>query len=116
MNFVIVFMLPSILGLKLFMSFNKDKKTFDYIIDYFLFLLFSNFGIMLVINILNNNISNIVEYISNNFDFAIKYITISLMINIFLAFIYTITRKYITFDIEVENGRKKQTKKAYKNY
>lgn len=111
MNTIITFILPSILGIKLFMHFNKNKKLIDLVIYYLLFLLFSNFIVMIISNIANVDINNIIDYAKNNLSFTIFYISVSLLSNIILSIIITIIDKYLIFDIEVENERKRKSSK-----
>ena len=112
---IIAFALPSVLGIKIFMNFNKNKKGSDLLIFFLLFVLFSNFISMIIANIINVDIYNLTDYINNSLDFTIYYILNSLIINIILSIIFTIIDKYVTFDIEVENERKTKKSKNSKN-
>lgn len=114
MNFIIVFILPSVLGLKLFMHFNKDKKIFDLITTYLLFLLLSNFMAMTISYIYTKTITDIVAYASGCLLFAIKYMSLMLILNVVLSILSTIIDKYLIFDIEVENERKTNKRKSIK--
>lgn len=113
MNAIFAFILPSVLGLKLFMHFNKNKKMFDLIIYYLLFILFSNLVVMIIVNITHGGVQNIFEYLNSDLLVTINYTINALIINILLSIIFTVIDKYIVFDIEVENERKK--KKISKN-
>lgn len=115
MNFFIVYMLPSVLGLKMFSNFNKEKKLFDLIVYYLLFVLFSNFFTMVFLMVTNNGEDNLINYSSTNFLFAVKYMTICLILNVILSILFSIISKYFTFTIEVENGNKKNSKSKSKN-
>lgn len=106
MDFIIVFLLPSILGIKLFTYLSNDKKLYNTILYYLLFVLFSNYLSMIIVAIKNNLELNLVEYSMNNYIFSIKYITLMLLINIFLAVVFIIIKKYFYCTIEVENGKK----------
>jgi len=109
-NFVLVYLLPSILGLKLFIYFNKDYKLLDISIYYLLFILFSNYISFIILIIFKWGEYNLLEYSSTNFVFCVKYMTILLFVNIILAILFTIIKKYFTFTIEVENARIKNKK------
>lgn len=111
---IITFVLPSVLGIKLFMHFNRNKKNIDLIMFFLIFVLFSNFITMILANIISNNIYNIEEYVNNNLVFTIYYIFISLIVNVILSIIFTIIDKYLVFDIEVENERKTKKRKSIK--
>ena len=105
LNFFIVFMLPSILGLKLFMNFNRDKKIFDYIVYYLLFTVCSNFIAMGILILFNKGELNLIEYSMSNFIFCTKYMFILFVINSILSILFTIISKYFVFTIEVENEK-----------
>lgn len=111
MNFLIVFLLPSVLAIKLFIHLNNEKKVSDMIIYYSLFALFSNCISMILVAIKNKTALNLVEYATNNYIFSIKYIILMVIVNIFLAILFTIIKKYFYFTIEVENGKKKKKNK-----
>jgi len=110
MNFIIVFLLPSILALKTYINLNKENKLSLCIINYLLFVLFSNYIAMLILMIFKGEVINLVAHAENDYIFCVKYITLSILINIILSIVATIVEKYISFEIEVENGRKKNKK------
>ena len=115
MNSLLTFILPGVFGIKLFIHFNKNKKIFDLVITYLLFLLFSNLITMSIISLLNKEIHNIVEYASNNLQFTLYYILVSLIVNFILSIVFTVIDKYVIFDIEVENERKTKKRKNIKS-
>jgi len=108
---IMSFVLPSVLGIKIFMNLNKSKKGIDIVIFFLLFLLFSNFISMIIANIINADIYSLTDYINNSLDFTIYYILNSLIINVILSIIFTIIDKYVTFDIEVKNEKKTKKRK-----
>lgn len=114
MHFIIVFILPSILGLKLFMHFNKNKKILDLGITFLLLLVLSNFISMIITHICNKQITDLVAYANAYLSFAIKYMSVMLVCNIVLSILLTIIDKYLVFDIEVENERKAKKRKTIK--
>lgn len=111
MNFFIVFLLPSVLGIKVFLHLNENKKDWGTILYYLLFVLFSNYFCMIYLAFTRKMEISLIEYAANNYIFAIKYITLTLIINFFLAILFTIIKKYFVFSIEVENGKKKKKNK-----
>lgn len=115
MNFFIVYFLPSVLGLYILKNFNKEQKYFDLILNYFMFVLFSNLFCMIILILKGIQISNLSNLLELNFIFSFKYIIISMVINIILAFLSTILGKYLEISIEVENGRKTKKKKNRKS-
>jgi len=115
MNFFIIYLLPSVLGLKLFMNFNKERKLFDLIIYYLLFVLFSNLFTMMFWIITNNGKYNLINFSSIDFDFCVSYISVALVLNVILSILFSIISKYITFTIEVENEGKTKRKTKPKN-
>ena len=106
----IVFLLPNLMGLKLFVHFNKTTKIIDFFQIFGLLTLFSNLVCMLFLIFLNKGEYNLIYYASTNFIFATKYICIMLISNIMLALLFTIVDKYIKIDIEVKNEKKKIVK------
>ena len=107
MNYLFTFLLPSILGIKLFSYLDGENNNMKNISTYFIFVLLSNY-ICIAIDILFNKFSfNLTDYIENNLVFAFKYITLSIIINIILAFLMEIIKKYIKISIEVKNNEKK---------
>ena len=115
MNILFVLLFPSVIGLKLIMILNKDKKIFEYIVDYLLLVFLNNFIATIIINIFNSGIYNIADYITNNLDFAIKYTIITSTLAIILSILITIIKKYLTLDIEVVKDEKTRSKKNKKN-
>ena len=115
MNILFVLLFPSVIGLKLIMILNKDKKIFEYIVDYLLLVFLNNFIATIIISIFNSGIYNIADYITNNLDFAIKYIIITCVLGVILSLLITIIKKYLTLDIEVVKDEKTRSKKNKKN-
>ena len=107
MNTIIVYFLPSILGLILYLHLNKEKiENINKIIIYLLFVLLTNYCSIIFDLVFNKFEYNLTEYIENNLPFAFKYITLSIIINILLSFVLTIIKKYINISIEVKNEKK----------
>ena len=106
MNNIIVYFLPSIIGLSLYLQMNEKTDIFNKVRIYMLFVLISNYFCIIFDYIINKFQYNLTEYIENNLGFAIKYITLLIIVNIILAFIYTIIKKYINISVEVKHERK----------
>ena len=115
MNFFIVYLLPSILGLKLFTNFNRERKIIDLIIYYLLFVLFSNFFAMIFLAITKSGEYDLINYSSTNFVFCVKYMSIVLILNVILSILFSVISKYFIFTIEVENEKIKKRKAKSKN-
>jgi len=108
----IMFLLPSIFGIKIFLHLNSNDKSWDTIINYFCLVLFSNYICISIVALINNLDMNLIEYAKDNYIFCIKYISLMIITNLILAMIFTVIKKYVSFSIEVENGQKnKQIKK-----
>ena len=107
---IIVFLLPSVLGLKIFKNLNKNKSIFDYVIYYLLFVLFTNLFVLIIFNGISEGMYNLTDMLDTN---VLSYLFNSTIINIILPVVFTIINKYITFDIEVVNEKKvKKTKSS----
>ena len=110
MSFAIVFFLPSVFGLKIFMNSNKEEKWFNLLIYYLLLVLFSNFIELYILSYSNLGDLNLVDYIQNSYIISAKYIFVNLLLNLFLSIIFTIIKKYFMFSIEVVHEPKKKNK------
>ena len=110
MSFIIIFLLPSIIGFQIYIHFIEVKSYFNLILKYLTFLLLSNFLAMFISTFIKEETINLITYAENNYLFSTKYIAISIFINIILSIIFVILKKYVTFEIEVENGRKNKKK------
>lgn len=100
MNNLFVYLLPSIIGIKIYNVLTKNNNIKDLIINYLSLVLSSNFILMIILYIKNKFEYNLTEFIETNMLFAIKYILISIIINIILGFIYSIINKNISFKLE----------------
>lgn len=111
MNSLIVYLLPSIIGIKIYEVLTNNKNTKDLIINYLSLVLLSNFILVIVLYIKNKFEYNLTNFIENNMIFSIKYIIISIIINTLLGYIYSIINKNISFKLERiiknEKGKKK---------
>lgn len=111
MDYYIAFFLPSILGVKLFSYFNNEKNVFELIMNYLVFVLFSNLGSMLTMILIKSTATNIIDAIRYNFVFGFKYILLSIVFNIILTILLTAIKKYISVSIEVTKNEKNNNKK-----
>ncbi len=111
MNSLIVYLLPSIIGLKIYEVLTKNKNIKDIIINYLSLILLSNFILMIILYIKNKFEYNLTEFIESNMSFSIKYILISIIINILLGYIYSIINKDVSFKLERINQDEKGKKK-----
>ncbi len=110
MNSLIVYLLPSIIGLKIYEVLTKNKNIKDIIINYLSLILLSNFILMIILYIKNKFEYNLTEFIESNMSFSIKYILISIIINIILGYIYSIINKDVSFKLERINQDEKGKK------
>ena len=111
MNSLIVYLLPSIIGLKIYEVLTKNKNIKDITINYLSLILLSNFILMIILYIKNKFEYNLTEFIESNMSFSIKYILISIIINIILGYIYSIINKDVSFKLERINQDEKGKKK-----
>lgn len=107
---LIVYLLPSIIGLKIYEVLTKNKNIKDLIFNYLSLILLSNFILMNILYIKNKFEYNLTEFIESNMSFSIKYILISIIINIILGYIYSIMNKNISFKLERINQDEKGKK------
>ncbi len=110
MNSLIVYLLPSIIGIKVYEVLTKNKNIKDIIINYLSLILLSNFILMIILYIKNKFEYNLTEFIESNMSFSIKYILISIVINIILGYIYSIMNKNVSFKLERINQDEKGKK------
>ena len=110
MNSLIVYLLPSIIGIKVYEVLTKNKNIKDIIINYLSLILLSNFILMIILYIKNKFEYNLTEFIESNMSFSIKYILISIVINIILGYIYRIMNKNVSFKLERINQDEKGKK------
>ena len=100
MNNLFVYLLPSIIGIKIYNVLTKNNNIKDLIINYLSSVLISNLIIMIILSIKNKFQYNLTEYIETNMLFAIKYILMSIVINILLGYIFSIINKNISLKLE----------------
>ena len=100
MNNLFVYLLPSIICIKIYNVLTKNNNIKDLIINYLSSVLISNLIIMIILSIKNKFQYNLSEYIETNMLFAIKYILMSIVINILLGYIFSIINKNISFELE----------------
>lgn len=100
MNSLFVYLLPSIIGIKIYNILTKNNNIKDLIINYLSSVLISNLIIMIILSIKNKFQYNITEYIETNMLFSIKYILMSIVINVLLGYIFSIINKNISFKLE----------------
>lgn len=111
MNSILVYFLPSIIGIKIYEVLTKNKNNKDLIFNYLTLVLLSNFILMIILYIKNRFEYNLTDFIENNMSFSIKYILFSIIINILLGYIYSIINKDVSFKLERINQNEKGKKK-----
>lgn len=110
MSCIFVFLLPSILGLKFIMKFNEDRKLKDIVVDYLLLVLISNFICMSIVVLINKFDGSLINYTLEHLKFSVKYLAISLIINVILSFIYSVFIKCVDIKLEVKRENKEDIK------
>ena len=112
MNFVFVFILPSVFGFKLLYE-NIDKKNkFNLFLYECMIVLLSNLICTILVFIKNDVDCNIVNYVSSSMNFSIIYIILSIFIGCIIGFIITIIDKYLSINVEVKYEKKKSSKNS----
>lgn len=107
-----VFLLPSLLGLKIFIHLTKQSKYIEIIQTYGLLVLFSNMLCMLILMFTGKGEYNLIEYAKSNYMFCFKYICMMIIINIFISFVFFVVDKYFVFEVEVKNEKKNNIKNS----
>lgn len=111
MNSILVYFLPSIIGIKIYEVLTKNKNNKDLIFNYLTLVLISNFVLMIILYIKNRFEYNLTDFIENNMAFSIKYILFSIITNILLGYLYSIINKDVSFKLERINQNEKGKKK-----
>ena len=111
MNFVLVFILPSIFGFKLiYDNIDYKKNKLNLFIYSCILVLLTNFICSILVLLKNSADCNIVLNASNSLKFSLIYIAISIFVGYIIGFIITFVDKY--FNINVEVVREKNTKNS----
>ena len=111
MNSLIAYLLPSIIGVKIYDILTNNKNNKVLILNYLSLILLSNFILMIILYIKNKFEYNLTEFTESNMVFSIKYILFSIIINIILGYIYSIINKNVSFKLERINQDEKRSKK-----
>ncbi len=109
---LLVFLLPSILGIKVFDIFFKKAKIKDLVINYLLMVLLSNTICIGIIIVLNKHNGDIFLYMMEHLRFYYKYLLLSMFINIILGFlIYKLDVEILKNPGKKSDSSKKKIKK-----
>lgn len=108
---LLVLLLPSIIGLKFMDLLNKFKSIKDFIIYYLMLVLFSNYLCIFIVVAINKFNENLFSYIENHLTFSFKYLTLLIIINLLLAFIFSIIIKNFNISLEVKHEKKNSKKR-----
>lgn len=109
MNFYIAFFLPCILGTSFYSYLTKEKNFLSLGLNYLLFTLLSNLCSMIIL-MLRDTVRegvNLMTHMEYSFPFGVKYMLMTMIFSIIIAFVIYVFNKYFNFSIEVSNGRKK---------
>ena len=114
MNFIFVFILPSVFGFKLMYNNIEKKDKMNLFIYECMILLLSNLICSILFLLKNRAIYNIVEYMNISMGYAIIYIALSSIIGCIIGFLIIVVSKYFNISIEVkyEKKDKKHLKKS----
>ena len=111
MNSMFVYLLPSIIGIKIYNILTKNNNIKDLIINYLSLVLTSNLILIIVLLIKNKFKYNLTDYIESNMAFSLKYLLISIILNIIIGYIYSIINRNISFKLERVKNDEPQKKK-----
>ena len=110
MNYLLVFVLPSIFGFKLIYD-NVDKKDKLLLFIYeCMLLVLTNLVCTILVVIKNKSDYGIVEYAASSMKFSIIYIILSIFISCIIGFIIVVIYKYMSINIEVKHEKKERNK------
>lgn len=110
MDAVIAIFLPSIIGVVLYKIITKEENILNLILNYLFQVVVFNVMMWIVLEIRNHGITNFSEYIANDFSFALKYMSTIMGLSLVFGIVFAVLKKYFTFEVIVENGRKKKKK------
>lgn len=107
MELLLVIFLPCVLGIFTYYIFTKEKDKFLLSLIYLVNVLLTNLVSMGVLYLKNNEIYSLITRFEGDYRFAFKYMVLATTISLVIGVVSMIIKKYIVFDVEVENGRKK---------
>ena len=110
MNFVFVFILPSVFGFKLLYDNVEKKDKLNLIMYGCMLLVITNLLTSIFVMFKNSDDFNIVYSATNSVKMSITYIFLSIFIGCITGLIITIFDKYLKIDVEVKHEKKKSTK------
>ena len=108
MNYLFVYLMPSLIGLKIYDTLVEKKINKSLWFSYLTMVFFSIFMLMIILAIKNKFALSLSEYIEENMMFSIKYILMSLVINILLGYVYSLLNKNLSFKLERVNNEKEE--------
>lgn len=100
MNYLFVYLMPSLIGLKIYDTLVEKKSNKSLLFSYLTMVFFSNFMLMVILAIKNKFALSLSEYIEGNMIFSIKYIIMSLIINVIIGYGYSLLNKNLSFKLE----------------
>lgn len=108
MNTFVCLFLPSVIGIKFMDTLIKNIKIKDLIMFYFTNVLLSNYIVIFLMKLFWNFSIGVEAQIISSTTFAIKYITLSLVVNLFIAFIGSLVIKNFDISLEAVHGKKRK--------
>ena len=106
MNFVLVFILPSVFGFKLMYENLEKKNKLNLFIYGCMILVLTNMICTGLILINNKTDGSIVDNAYYSMFFSVTYMLLSIFIGCIVGFIITIIDKYFNINIEVKHEKK----------
>lgn len=100
MNYLFVYLMPSLIGLKIYDTLVEKKSNNSLLFSYLTMVFFSNFILMVILAIKNKFALSLSEYIEGNMIFSIKYIIMSLIINVIIGYGYSLLNKNLSIKLE----------------
>ena len=113
--FIAIF-IPSIIGVKIIDYIEKGIDLKKSVYFYSILLVFSAALNNLIANILFHMKSQVLNYLNDLPIYFCKFTTISIVLNIILAFAIIVINKNISFKVELEEDSEKVSKKNKRNH
>ena len=110
MNYVFVFILPSVFGFKLIYNNVEKHDKLNLIIYECILLLITNLICSAFVLFKNSGEYSIVYNATNSTKFSVAYIIFSIFISLIVGLIITIFDKYLKINVEVKHEKNKSIK------
>mgnify|MGYP003297941167 CR=1 FL=1 len=108
MNLFICLFLPSVVGVKFMDILLKKMENKDIILFYFMNVLLSNYCVTFILRLINDFTLSVDDELVKSCTFSLKYITISLVLNVIISFVESLIMKNFNMSLEVKHGKKRK--------